>query len=235
MKATCLIADDEPLAVQLLQKYVLELDTLHLAGTCSNAMEVINFLHQNQVDLLFLDVQMPKLTGIELLKVLKTPPAVIITTAHREYALEGYDFDIVDYLLKPISFDRFMAAIEKFYQRKKHNLPLLSTVNLPATEKFIQLQSGTKTYQVNEQVILYVESLKDYIQIHFEDGKKLMIKYKIGQLENELSSSFIRVHKSYIVNKNKVTVFTTTQIELKTISIPVGNNYKSAVEIFLKN
>lgn len=234
MTANCLIADDEPLAAQLLQKYVLELGSLKLAGTCSNAMEVTSFLHQNKVDLLFLDIQMPRITGIELLKVLKNPPAVIITTAHREYALEGYDFDIVDYLLKPITFERFMAAVEKFYRRKKYIPQSHSSVNQASPDKFIHIKSGTKIHQLNEEVIVYIESLKDHIKVHFNDGEKILIKYKIGQLELELSSNFIRVHKSYLVNKNKIKVFTATQIEVGSICVPIGNSYKAMVEDYLR-
>ena len=177
MKATCLIVDDEPLAVQLLKKHVTELDGLELIGTCGNAIEASSFLMQHQVELLFLDIQMPKLTGIELLKILKSPPAVIITTAHREYALEGYNFDIVDYLLKPITFERFMAAVEIFYRRKPYGLQPHPNKSPQVTEKFIYLKSGAKTHQVNEQAIVYIESLKDYIQINFYDDKKLLIKY----------------------------------------------------------
>ncbi|RNL86293.1 DNA-binding response regulator [Sinomicrobium pectinilyticum] len=233
MKATCVIADDEPLAVQLLQQYLHELGTLHLIGTCSSAMEVINMLRRNQVDLLFLDIQMPKLTGIELLKILKNPPAVIITTAHREYALEGYDLDVVDYLLKPITFDRFIAAVERYYTRKKTSLNDSLTVSLSPAENLLLLKLGSKSQQINTQAVLYLESLKDHIKIHFEHGKKLIVKYKISQLENELPSEFIRVHKSFIVNSRKVTVFSASQLEIGDICIPVGHSYKTTVKMFL--
>jgi two-component system, LytTR family, response regulator len=230
MIANCLIADDEPLAVELLKKYVLELGTLKLAGTCSNAMEVSSFLHHNQVDLLFLDIQMPKLTGIELLKVLKSAPSVIITTAHREYALEGYEFDVVDYLLKPITFERFVASIEKFYLRKKNSLTIPSAFSKTTQEKFILLKSGTKTHQINIDIITYIESQKDFIKINFDDGKKMLVKYQIGQLEVKLPPDFIRVHRSYIINKKKITTFTSTHIEMGNFSIPIGQNYKSILE-----
>ena len=233
MKATCLIADDEPLAVQLLQKYTHELGTLELVGTSNSAMEVTNFLHQNHVDLLFLDIQMPKLTGIELLKVLRTPPAVIITTAHREYALEGYNLDIVDYLLKPISFDRYTAAVERFYTRQKNSFNNQLNLIASPTENLLLLKSGTTIQQINTQTVLYIESMKDYIQIHFEDGKKSMIKYKISQLENELPTGFIRAHKSFIVNTKKVTVYGTSQLEIGNICIPVGLRHRSSVKMFL--
>lgn len=234
MNATCLIVDDEPLAIQLLQKHVYESGLLELKGSCAHAMEASAFLRTNKVDLIFLDIQMPKLTGIELLRMLKPAPAVIFTTAYRDYAMEGYELDIVDYLLKPISFERFMASVEKFY-RRWNNGAIEDAVNtLALSQKLLLLQSGTKTYQVNEADIIFIESLKDYIQLHFTDGKKLMIKYKIGQLEQDLSSDFLRVHKSYIVHKNRITVFSSQTIELGGIFVPVGNHYKRFVEELLK-
>ena len=234
MNATCLIVDDEPLAIQLLQKHIHESGLLELSGSCAHAMEASAFLRTNKVDLLFLDIQMPKLTGIALLKMLKPAPAVIFTTAHREYAIEGYELDIVDYLLKPISFERFMAAVEKFYRRRNNNAADASVNHQLQPQKLLQLQSGVKIYQVNEADIVFIESFKDYIQLHFADGKKLMIKYKIGQLENELSSDFLRVHKSFIVHKNRITVYSNQSVELGSISVPVGNHYKSFVEQLIK-
>lgn len=230
MKTTCLIADDEPLAVQLLQKYVNDTEVLTLSGSCNNALEVVAFLHQKRVDLLFLDIQMPKLSGLELLKILRDPPAVIITTAHRDYALQGYDFDVVDYLLKPITFERFLAAVEKFNHRKTQffkNYPSKISIE---SENFIHLKSGVKTHQLNQKDIVYIESLKDFVQIHLIEGKKIIIKYKLGQLEYELSEDFARVHKSFIVNKNRVTAFTSTQLELGGVVIPIGSSYKAGVE-----
>lgn len=234
MNATCLIVDDEPLAIQLLQKHVHESGLLELSGSCSNAMEASAFLRTHKVDLLFLDIQMPKLTGIELVRMLKPAPPVIFTTAYRDYAMDGYELDIVDYLLKPISFERFMASVEKFYKRWNNNAADNAQKMPLQSQKILLLQSGTKTYQVSEADILFIESFKDYIQLHFIDGKKLMIKYRIGQLENELSSDFLRVHKSYIVHKKKITIFSNHEIELGSFSVPIGNHYKGVLEGLLK-
>lgn len=234
MNARCLIVDDEPLAIQLLQKHIQESGLLALSGSCTHAMEASSFLRTNKVDLLFLDIQMPKLTGIELLRMLKPAPAVIFTTAHREYAMEGYELDIVDYLLKPISFERFMAAVEKFYRRRNNSAADASANQQQQPQKLLQLQSGVKIYQINEADIVFIESFKDYIQLHFMDGKKRMIKYKIGQLENELSSDFLRVHKSFIVHKNRITVYSNQSVELGSILVPVGNHYKPFVEQLIK-
>lgn len=230
MKAQCVIADDEPLAVQLLSKYVKEAGSLELVSTCANAVEVVSFLHRQPIDLLFLDIQMPKLNGLELLKILNPAPAVIITTAHREYALDGYEFDVVDYLIKPISFERFLSSVEKFYKRTSPKTSLTTTTSSPDIEKWVFLHSGTKTYQIKESDIIFIESLKDYIRLHLVGSKKVLIKYRISQLEEKLSTDFIRIHKSYIIHKHKVTVFSNQAVELGIITLPVGGLYRSSIE-----
>lgn len=234
MIASCIIADDEPLAQELLRKYVAESGILEIRGTCANALEVSAMLREHPVDLLFLDIQMPKLSGIDLLRILKTPPAVIITTAHREYAIEGYAFDIVDYLLKPITFERFIGAVEKFYRRHGKQAPVQTLIDQAITPHFIYLKSGTKTHQLNEANILYIESLKDFIQLCLENGEKVLVKYQIGKIERELSPCFLRVHKSFIVNRNKITAFTPAEIEVSNIKIPIGYSYKEEVTEKLK-
>ncbi|MBU7577212.1 MAG: response regulator transcription factor [Flavihumibacter sp.] len=223
MKASCLLVDDEPLAIQLLQKHVQEFDTLQLAGSCTNAVEAMAFLQQYSVDLLFLDIQMPKLTGLEMLKALKNPPAVIITTAYREYAMEGYDLDVIDYLLKPITFIRFSQAIDKFFRLHRKRESILQD---PTKEKTVSIKSGAKTYQLEENEILYVESIRDYVKLHKVDGSSLLLKYKISQLNQDLSDSFIRVHKSFLVNKNKISSYTAAEIEIGATIIPIGAQYK---------
>ncbi len=234
MKATCLIVDDEPLAVQLLKKHVTELNGLELVGTCENAIEASSFLMLQPVELLFLDIQMPRLTGIDLLRALKAPPSVIITTAHREYAIQGYDFDIIDYLLKPITFERFLASVERFWYRRQKNTSVPHVDSKKFNDIFLSIKSGSKIYQFNESEIVYIESLKDFIQIYFKDGKKTLIKYRISQMEVELSDSFIRVHKSYIVNRKSITKFSSNIIEMRQITVPVGESYKPLVENFFK-
>jgi len=229
MIASCIIVDDEPLAQDLLKKYVEESGILDMKGVCASALEVSLMLRKHPVDLLFLDIQMPKLSGIDLLKVLKTPPAVIITTAHREYAIDGYAFDIIDYLLKPITFDRFLGAVEKFYSRQGKQSPTQASSGQAATPRFLYLKSGTKTHQVNEAGILYIESLKDFIQLTLENGEKVLVKYQISKIEKELSPWFLRIHKSFIVNRNKITAFSTGEIEIGALKIPIGYSYKDDV------
>lgn len=223
MKASCLLVDDEPLAIQLLQKHVQEFGTLQLAGTCTNAVEAMAFLQQYSVDLLFLDIQMPKLTGLEMLKALKNPPAVIITTAYREYAMEGFDLDVIDYLLKPITFIRFSQAIDKYFRLHKKRE---SVAQDPTKEKSVLIKSGAKTYQLAENEILYIESIRDYVKLHKEDGTSLLLKYKISQLDQELSKNFVRVHKSFLINKTKIISYTAAEIEIGATIIPIGAQYK---------
>lgn len=230
MKTKCLIVDDEPLAVQLLKKHIEELGNMQLIGTCSNAIDASSYLMQNSVELLFLDIQMPRLTGIDFLKALKNPPPVILTTAHREYALDGYELDVIDYLLKPITFERFLASIEKYY-RKKEKTPLAANIQSSTIQEvYLRIKSGIKTYQLKESDILYVEGRKDFIQLHLKDGEKPMIKYRLGQIEQELSKSFIRIHKSFIINKTKIHSFTPNSVEIGNSVLVIGDVYKSLVQ-----
>lgn len=232
-KIKCLLVDDEPLAIQLMKNHVALLDTFEVAGTCGNAIKALEFLRSNQVDLIFLDIKMPQLTGIEFLKTLKNPPAVIITTAYREYAVEGYDLDIVDYLLKPITFDRFFKAIDRYLRLK--SLPLPSAPVPAATEDFIYIKTGNKFRKLHTSDILYVESFKDYIIIHCND-QQINAKYKISDIEMELQGkNFLRIHRSYIVNLKKITAFTPHDIEIGAKEIPIGTNYKEYVFKVLKN
>jgi len=198
MKTRCLLVDDEPLAIRLLENHISKIDSLEVVATCNNAIKALEILKKEPIDLLFLDIKMPNITGLEFLKTLKNSPKTIITTAYREYALEGYDLDILDYLLKPITFERFFRAIERFFR--------------------------------NEQVV----SLKDYILIH-TNAKEIRTKYKISDFEKELAQkSFLRVHRSYIVNLKRITAYTPHDIELGSIEIPIGVSYKEKVYSYLK-
>ncbi|MBO9673003.1 MAG: response regulator transcription factor [Sphingobacteriaceae bacterium] len=227
MKVRCLLVDDEPLAIQLIQNHIKQLDTFEVVGTCSNAIKALEMLRTIPVDLLFLDIKMPQITGIDFLKTLKNPPAVIITTAYREYAIEGYDLDLIDYLLKPITFDRFFKAVDRYLRLRS---PLITVGAMPVVnEQFIHIKTGGKVHNLNKDEILFIESLKDYIIIHCND-RKVTAKYKIGDLESELqNSSFLRIHRSYIVNLTKVTAFTVYDIEIGTKVLPIGSSYKEYV------
>ncbi len=233
-KIQCLLVDDEPLAIELLKNHMALLDSFEVAGTCGNAIKALEFLRTKPVDLLFLDIKMPQLTGIEFLKTLKNPPAVIITTAYREYAVEGYDLDIVDYLLKPITFDRFFKAIDRYLRLKSLPKPSLQAT-APATDDFIYIKTGNKFRKILTHDILYVESFKDYIIIHCA-GQQINAKYKISDIEMELQGKgFLRIHRSFIVNLQKITAFTPHDVEIGAKEIPIGTNYKAYVFKVLKN
>lgn len=233
MKVRCLLVDDEPLAIQLVKNHLEQLELFEVVATCSNAIKALEVLRSTTIDLLFLDIKMPQLTGIDFLKTLKNPPAVIITTAYREFALDGYDLDIVDYLLKPITFDRFFKAIDRYLRIVQTPQPTTLVASASA-EQFIYIKAGTKFHKLYAHDILYVESLKDYVIIHCTQ-QKLNAKYKISDMEIELKIfDFLRIHRSFIVNPKKITAFTVNDIEIGTQEIPIGTNYKEYVFKMLK-
>lgn len=232
MKIRCLIVDDEPLAIQLIKGHLDQLELFEVTATCSNAVKALEVLRFKMIDLIFLDIKMPQLTGIDFLKTLKNPPAVIITTAYREFALDGYDLDIVDYLLKPITFDRFFKAIDRYLRTQQSQQP---TLILPNQDQFVYIKTGAKFHKLYADDILYVESLKDYVIIHC-NSQKINAKYKISDIEIELKPfRFMRIHRSFIVNPKKITAFTVNDIEIDKQEIPIGTNYKNYVLNELKN
>ena len=227
MKIRCLLVDDEPLAIQLLQRHIAQLDFFEIVGTCPNAIRALEMLNRTPVDLLFLDIKMPKLSGLDLLKTLRKPPKTIITTAYREFALDGFELGVIDYLLKPITFDRFFKAMERYLGTVDHPVPeLLSSSETP----FIYLKSGHKYFKVDTRDILYAESVKDYVQVHLKD-KVITSKYKISELEKELNGKgFLRIHRSFIVNLQHVTAFTASDVEIGRLELPIGDTYKALVQ-----
>jgi len=232
MKIKCLLVDDEPLAISLLQNHISKLDYFEVVGTCPNALKAAEVLRTTAVDLLFLDIKMPQITGIDFLKTLKNPPAVIFTTAYREYALESYELDIIDYLLKPITFDRFFKATDRYL---RISAPVNSKVITPLQEDFIYIKNGPKFNKINVESILYIESVKDYIVIHQKDNVKLTAKYKISDIEIELQDkNFLRIHRSFIINLKNITAFTAYDVEFGNIEIPIGASYKEYAFKILK-
>jgi len=233
-KIRCLLVDDEPLAIALLQKHVGQLDFLEVAGTCPNALKALEALKNKDIDLMFLDIRMPAISGTDFLRTLRNPPKVIITTAYREYALEGYDLDIVDYLLKPITFDRFFKAIERYLRQDKQpeTVPAAPGAGEPSG---IFVKSGYRTIRISTDDILYIESLKDYVKIITTDDT-IMTKYKIGDMENELSAKgFLRIHRSFIINLKQVSAFTASDVEIGKTELPIGDSYKGLVAKRLKD
>ena len=229
----CLLVDDEPLAIALLQQHVAQLEFLEVAGTCANALKALEALKKTEVDLMFLDIRMPAINGLDFLKMLRDPPKVIVTTAYREYALDGYDLDIVDYLLKPITFDRFFKAIERYLRTNDVLSAPMPKVqgNEPAS---IYIKSGYRNIRLNTDDVLYMESLKDYVKI-VTGADMITTKYKISDMEHELSAkNFLRIHRSFIVNLKHITAFTSSDVEIGKTELPIGESYKGHVIRILK-
>ena len=234
MKVNCIIIDDEPLAIELIESHIAQLTYLKVIGTFKNAVDALEFIKTNQVDLLFLDIQMPLITGIEFLKSVDIAPKVILTTAYREYAIEAFDLNVVDYLLKPITFERFFKAIDKYFEAVPSGPQQSQVVSSPLPENgFIYVRADKKNIKVTLSDILYVESIKDYIKICTTE-KTILVKEKISAFEEQLPKHlFLRVHRSYIVNRLKVTAYTNYDIEISSIEIPIGGRFKEQVKIGL--
>jgi DNA-binding LytR/AlgR family response regulator len=226
-KWKCLIVDDEPPAISILNNYIGTLDYLEIIGTCSNAFEALEILNATKVDLMFLDVSIPKLLGTQMLRTIQHPPRVIFITAHRDYAAEAFELDAVDYLMKPVSFERFLKAVNKFRQ-----------VSTPETEVngntpgFLYFRTERKMVKVLLEDITYIESYRDYIIIHRLTGADLKVKCGISSVESMLPHNrFLRIHRSYIVSVARVTAFTTNDVEIGTRELPVGRSYQ---EVFVR-
>jgi len=218
----CLIVDDEPIARQILEKYIGELPNLELSGSCKNAIEAMNFLQINEVDILFLDINMPKLSGLNLIRSLKNTPNVIITTAYSEYALEGFELAVVDYLLKPFSFERFLQAIMKVQVKNKSE----PTKDIVQTEnEFTFVKSDKKFIKLFFSEINYIEAHGNYIKIYTE--KMLLIPDTLSSFLDKLPVSFIRIHKSFIINFDKLKLIEGNQVMLiNKAKLPIGKSYK---------
>jgi len=226
MKLNCLIIDDEPLARKGIAEYVKEIDFLYSAGECGSAAEAANVIAKQQVDLLLLDIQMPRLTGIEFLKTLSHPPMAIITTAFSEYALEGYSLDVIDYLVKPIPFDRFLKAVQKAYDF--HQLRHRET-QPTATPDYFFVKSNGKFERVAFSEILYVESMQNYVLIHLP-GQKLIVYMTLASLEAQLPPRrFMKVHKSFIVATEQVRSIENSEIIIGQARIPISRALKDEV------
>ncbi|WP_282124212.1 LytR/AlgR family response regulator transcription factor [Algibacter mikhailovii] len=235
MKIKCIIIDDEPLAIALIEAHVSKIPNLEIIATCNNALEGFEVLKSKSVDLIFLDIQMPLLTGIDFLKSLSHPPKVIFVTAYREYAIESYELDVVDYLLKPISFERFFKAINKYFKSLESNTKLETVVSENNQKsEFIYVNVNKKNHKVLFSEIVYAESLKDYIQIHTKE-KTIVTKDKISDFEQKLPKNFLRIHRSYIVNIDKVTAYTAHDVEVGALELPIGVSYKKDVHKTLRN
>lgn len=226
MQYKCIIVDDEPPAIKILTTYVETMPQFQVAGTCNNAFEAIQVLNTEKIDLIFLDIHMPKLIGTELIKALQHPPKVIFTTAHKDFAIEAFELDAIDYLLKPISFERFVKAVNKFC-----HVTNLDTVVEDLNQGFVYFRADRKMVKVFLDDIRYIESLKDYIVIHRDTDDDIKIKMPLGHVETMLPNHlFMRVHRSFIIAINKITAFTKSDIEVGKTEIPIGRSYMNIME-----
>jgi DNA-binding LytR/AlgR family response regulator len=231
MKTNCLIVDDEPLARELIRNHIQKLDNFEIVAECGDAMKALEALRTHKVDLMFMDIQMPQITGIEFLKTLKHPPQVIITTAYREYALEGFELDVVDYLLKPITFERFLKAVNKYFQVSSDSFGSVenySPVN-NNEDAYIYVKENKKVLKLHLNDILYIEGLSEYVKIHTPE-KRIVTKTSMTSMGEKLpDNDFMRIHKSYIVSLRKIEAFTSASIEIEGKELPIGRSFKNKV------
>jgi two-component system, LytTR family, response regulator len=237
VNTTCLIVEDEPLARNLLVDYVKKVPSLDLVGACANPMDALELLRKQPVDLLFLDIQMPEITGITLLKILQKKPLVIFTTAYSQYAMEGYELDVVDYLLKPITLERFLKAVDKAVARLQAvHQPVTLAPAQPGIEKpdFVFVKDGTKMVKVRFDEILYIEGMKDYVAIHTQE-KKITSLQRMKVLEEQLpTDKFIRIHHSFIIALDAIDAVHKNEVQIGKALLPVSDSYKLAFREFIE-
>ena len=241
MNYTCLIVDDEPMARKLMEQYVAKVPYLQPLPSCASPLAAIEVLQQNAVDILFLDINMPEITGLTLLKILKKKPLVVLTTAYSEYALESYELDVADYLLKPITLERFLKSVEKITARLAAER---QTAAAPPPEKtaegegstpFLFVKDGTKLIKVDLDDILYIEGLKDYVGIYQRDRKKIVTLQTLKALETQLPENrFIRIHNSYIVAFDAIEAIDREKVQIGEAFLPVSETYKKAFKEFVE-
>ncbi len=224
----CLIVDDEELARNLIVNHVGQLDDFHVVAVCENAIDASKILQEKQVDLIFLDIEMPVLTGTEFFGNLIHKPKVIFTTAYRDYAIDGFNLNAVDYLLKPITFGRFFQAIEKFRTIMAPDLSNDGVKEQPVRVDHIYVRKDRKQVKVYLDDILYVESVKDYIKIITKDESHL-VKFSISAFIETLDDRFFRIHRSFIINSDKISAYTKHDIEIGYKEIPIGESYKDVL------
>jgi DNA-binding LytR/AlgR family response regulator len=229
----CLVVEDEPLAAEVLQDYIRQVPFLNLKGICQDAIFALEALQKERIDLVFLDIHLPKLKGLDFIKTLKNPPRIIITSAYHEYALQGYEYNVVDYLLKPIEFSRFLMAVNKLTQSPVLESPIASFMPSPERASLF-FNVSKKKVKIFLDEILYIESLKEYIRI-YTVNKTILTKFPLGQIEEILAkNNFLRIHRSYIIARNRIDAFTASEVEVNGKQIPIGRSYKESVLALLE-
>ncbi|MEO1257320.1 MAG: LytTR family DNA-binding domain-containing protein [Bacteroidota bacterium] len=228
-KLTCLIIEDEPLAAEGLASFIAQVPFLDLTGSCGDAMSAFVFLKNKTVDLIFLDIHLPKLKGLDFLKTLKDPPQVILTTAYHQYALKGYELNVVDYLLKPYGFSRFLAAVNKL-KFPERQFPVIAPTKKEHERLFHFFNENKRNIKVYDDEILYVESLKEYVRIFLSDGRKVVTRFQIGEFEKHMQANhLLRIHRSFLVNIDKISAYSASEIEVGKVKLPIGRGYKMQV------
>ncbi|MGN7757797.1 LytR/AlgR family response regulator transcription factor [Chryseobacterium sp. 22532] len=226
-KYSCLIVEDEPIATEILENFVSRDEEFQLVAKCSDAVYAGTLLNRHDIDLMFLDLHLPVVKGFDFLKKLKNPPLVIVTTAYHQYAVEGYELDIVDYLMKPVPYERFTKAIEKFKYLMNAEEALLEA----ADREHIFISSGKKQIKIVLHDIFFIESLREYIHIHTKAGT-ITVKMPISRIEENLDPKiFVRIHKSYIISKSKIEVRSASMIQVMGKKLPIGRTYKPSIEL----
>lgn len=228
MNLKCIIIEDEPLAVNVMKDYIQQIPFLELIAVCNDAISAMQKLSEHQIDLMFLDLHLPKVKGLDFLAAIKNPPKVIITTAYHEFAVESYKYQVLDYLLKPIEFERFVTSVLKA-------LPVdLKSDNQKKNEpEFLFFTVNKKRAKIQVSEILYIESQKENIKIVLRE-KTIITRHSISELEKTLPSDFIRIHRSFIISKNKIDTFDSQSVEIQNKSIPIGRNYKNYIKDLLE-
>jgi len=225
MAVKCLIVDDEPMARDVIRRYIEKVPTLQLVGECGNAIDAMVFLHNESADLIFLDIRMPHLSGTEFVRSLRNIPKIIFTTAYKEYALDGFELDVVDYLLKPIRFERFLRAVNKAFPQKNNELVPQIASEKKNSSGFIYLKADRKMIKVVLDDILYIESARDYLKV-FTQNSSIVTRQTISSIEAMLSDTeFVRIHRSYIVSIKKINSFTHETVEIGKKELPIGRFY----------
>jgi len=234
LKLKCLAIDDEPLALELLEDNIRQLSFLELAGKCSNAMEAIKIMQQQEIDLIFLDIQMPGLTGLQFIQSMKIRPLIILVTAYEKFALDGFNLDVVDYLVKPVALERFIKASNKALDiyRINHHL----SIPKESVPEYFFINVDYKMLKVEFNDIVWVEGFKDYLKMHLKSSSSpLVVRMSMKNMEEQLPPLyFIRIHKSYILSKKAITAVRKNSVYIDSLELPVGDMYKEQVASFVK-
>lgn len=226
----CIVVDDEPVAREVLENHLEKISTIRVLASCKNAMEAFEVINSQAVDLVFLDINMPEVSGLSFARSMSKDVKVIFTTAYRDYAVDGFDLKAVDYLLKPISFERLLQGVQKYYEESKGKLvEERENIDMEKDES-IFVRADRKMVKINFQDIIYIESLSDYIKIHMENLKTLVTRETLSNIEARLpKEDFIRTHRSFVVSKNKIESFTSDTIGIGRHEIPISRSYREEV------